>query len=728
VDRETIQTRAVDRGSEKGAGMMDSHREAFRDETFELLMELENALLDLEKDSGNLDLVGRIFRALHTIKGSGAMFGFDDIATLIHDVETVYDRIRNGKFQVTDGLITLTLATCDQVRRMIGEDGCSDEDHDRAAAIASAFQRLFEEPSSGMGRQGERGSAGQDDRGGCSTSMNTFRIRFRPAGSIFATGTNPMLLLQELLDLGCGRVVAHTDEIPPLENLDPEICHCWWDIILTTDRGINAIRDVFIFVEDDAELHIDPVEKPEDESRDEIHRRLGEILVERGDISTTELQNVLDSRKLTGELLVESGLVSPAGIQSALSEQQHFREQQQNRNGVQTSSLRVPSEKLDHLVNMVGELVTVQSRLSRIASLQSDPQVVRVAEDVERLVAELRDTTMSIRMVPIGTTFDRFRRLVHDLSAELGKDIRLVTEGGETELDKTVIERLNDPLVHLIRNSVDHGIESPQIRASRGKHSTGTITLSAEHSGANVIIRIRDDGAGIVSESVRARAIERGMITAEATLIEQDLFALIFQPGFSTAREVTSLSGRGVGMDVVRRNIEALQGSIQIASQDGRGTVITLKLPLTLAIIDGLLVEIGAECYVLPLSAVEECVELDRSKNGKNNGQNLAVIREDLVPFIRLRDHFRIEGAPPFIEQIVTTRIDGRRMGFVVDQVVGQHQTVIKTLGRIYKNVEEISGATILGDGRVVLILDLPKLAEKAERSMNTGTGKERVF
>jgi two-component system chemotaxis sensor kinase CheA len=375
----------------------------------------------------------------------------------------------------------------------------------------------------------------------------------------------------------------------------------------------------------------------------------------------------------------------------------------------------VPAEKLDSLLNMVGELVTVQSRLSQIASEYHEPKLAQVAEDVERLVAELRDTTMSIRMLPIGTTFVKFKRLVRDLSEELGKEISLVTAGGETELDKTVIERLNDPLVHLIRNSIDHGIESPEERIAQNKTREGTITLTATHSGASVLIQIRDDGAGLNTDSIRSKAIERGLIAPDAMLSERDLYSLIFQPGFTTADAVTNISGRGVGMDVVKRNITALNGTIDVSSQKGSGTTITLKLPLTLAIIDGLLIEIGDECFVMPLSAIEECVELQRS-HGSGHERNVSMIRGGLVPYLILRDLFQVPGAPPAIEQIVVTQVDGVRVGFVVDQVVGQHQTVIKSLGQTYRNITEISGATILGDGRVVLILDLARLVQKSEQ------------
>ena len=334
---------------------------------------------------------------------------------------------------------------------------------------------------------------------------------------------------------------------------------------------------------------------------------------------------------------------------------------------------------------------------------------------MERLTAELRDNTMSIRMLPIGATFSRFERLVRDLSTELGKEIILNTEGAETELDKTVIEKLNDPLIHIIRNSIDHGIEMPEARKAAGKPEQGTVHLSAEHSGANVFIRISDDGAGLDAEAIRAKAVEKGLIASDVVLSEKEIFSLTLMPGFSMAKNITNVSGRGVGMDVVKKGIDALHGTIEIVSKKGIGTTITLKLPLTMAIIDGLLVQIEDVHYIMPLAAIEECVELTRDDVASAHGKHIARIRGEIVPYIRLREMFMHGGIAPAIEQIVTARIDGGRVGFVVDQVVGQHQTVIKSMSRMYRDIEYMSGATILGDGNVALILDLPKLAQHSE-------------
>jgi len=543
------------------------------------------------------------------------------------------------------------------------------------------------------------------------STSRTYRIRFKPLPEVMLGGTNPVNLLNELRDLGSCETIVHLDAIPTLDQLIPEHCFFYWDIVLTTNRGIEAIKDVFIFVEDDCDLKIDLIDDGSAPDSDTGYKKLGDILVERGDLSPVEMQKIVSMQKRFGEILVEQGIVPASKVQSALMEQQQIRQVRQERTAAPAAaeaalSIRVPAERLDHLVNLVGELVTVQAHLTQIAGTRNDNEIIAVAEEVERLISELRDTTLNMRMLPIGSTFSKFKRLVRDLSAELGKEIDLETTGADTELDKTVIEKLNDPLVHLIRNSIDHGIEMPDIRKAAGKPAKGIVHLAAEHSGDSVLVTIRDDGAGLDKERIRAKAVERGLITATAEMTDKEIYNLIFAPGFSTAQKVTSVSGRGVGMDVVKKAIEALRGTIDIASTRGTGSVITLRIPLTLAIIETLLVRIDKNFFVLPLTMVEECIELTRSDVQAAHGRHLAKVRGELTPYINLRDEFQITTNQPDIEQIVILSVGGKRVGFVVDDVVGEHQTVIKTLGKLYRDVRGISGATILGDGTVALILD----------------------
>jgi two-component system chemotaxis sensor kinase CheA len=370
------------------------------------------------------------------------------------------------------------------------------------------------------------------------------------------------------------------------------------------------------------------------------------------------------------------------------------------------SSLRVAAERLDELMDRVGELVIAQARLTQIAAQSSDSNLKTIAEELERLSSGLRDTTMGIRMVPIGTLFARFRRLVHDVSRDLGKDIEFITSGEDTELDKTVIEKLADPLVHLIRNSMDHGLEPAAARRAAGKPARGTVRLSAVYAGAEVAISVSDDGAGLDAARIRAKAEENGIIAHDAKLSDQELYNLIFAPGFSTASEITALSGRGVGMDVVKRTIDGLRGTIDLSTRPGEGTTLTLRLPLTLAIIDGMLVRVGNGRYTIPLAAVEECVELPAEAVGSARGRSFLDIRGALVPFVRLRDVFNTPGAPDAHQKVVIVSSGEGRVGLVVDQIIGNNQTVIKQLSKLHATLKAFSGATILGDGTVALILD----------------------
>lgn len=695
---------------------MDRHRQTYREEAQELLLELESVLLELEQDPEDADKIACAFRALHTIKGGAGMFGFEAIAELAHELENLFDQVRAGILALDTELVNLALAAKDQIRIML----TTGEDDDAAQQILSG--QLIELCRQFAHRHSEPESATDGDDGCFDSSETenhrerTYRIRFRPDREIFRTGTNPLSLLAELDEMGECLIVAQMDRLVPLEEMDPELCYTYWDIILTTARDENSIRDVFIFVEDDCELRIDVIDEGEDDAAVD-YKRIGEILVERGDLTSTQLQEALQTQKPLGEILTQRGTISEDKLTSALLEQQHIRQMREKRQktGEDPVSIRVPSHKLDRLVNLVGELVTVQARLSRTANNSNDPELLSIAEEVEHLTAELRDTAMNTRMMPIGSTFSRFKRLVRDLSRELGKDIELETEGADTELDKTVIDRLADPLVHLIRNCIDHGIEAPAVRESLGKTRAGRIHLAATHSGTEVIIEIRDDGRGLDPDALRQKGIERGLLTATDTISDKAAFQLVFEPGFSTAHEITNVSGRGVGMDVVQRTLESLGGNVTLHSRRGVGTTVVLALPLTLAIIEGLLVQIGDDHFVMPHAAVEECIELTSADIRRAHDRCVARIREEAVPYVRLRDYFEMSGSRPEIEQVVVTRANGQRVGFAVDQVIGGHQTVIKSLGKFYRDVREISGATILGDGSVALILDLGRIAQNAE-------------
>jgi len=706
-----------DRSQEKGH--VNVYREnvaIFQEEARERLSELETVMLELENRPDDSDLVNRAFRAMHTIKGSGAMFGFDEIVSFTHDIESIYDLVREGQIEMTLELIALTLQAHDQIHKMLANQGAETEaENSVRESLTQAFKSFL---STGVAEgqivdPDDAGMIQSEDSG----DIRTYRIRFFPAIDLFADGTNPILLLNELKELGDCQITARFDKIPELDEIDPESCYTSWDAILTTGHPLNIIEDVFIFIDDSSDVTIELIESDHALETVPSAKKIGEILVERGDVNQKDLEAFLKNQEPIGEKLAAAGIASAPQIKSALAEQQTLRKLKESKKQLDTlSSIRVPANKLDKLVDLVGELVTGQARLTQIANASDNISLVSIAEEIERLTAELRDNTMSVRMLNFETTFNKFKRLVRDLSHELDREVILKTAGGDTELDKKVIEQLNDPLVHIIRNSLDHGIESPADRVALGKSREGTIELSASYAGAHVLIRVRDDGFGLDTDSIRSKAIERGLMSADAKLTDNEIHVLIFEAGFSTADKVTNVSGRGVGMDVVKKAIEALRGSVDIKSIKGEGTSITLKLPLTLAIIDGLLTNVGSEHFVIPLSSVKECIELTREDIEARHGRHITNIRGKIIPYIRLREQYDIVGEPPEIEQIVITEIENQQIGFVVDHVIGQHQTVIKNLSEVYKKVELISGATIMADGTVALILDINKHLQYVEK------------
>jgi two-component system chemotaxis sensor kinase CheA len=660
-------------------GSVDQFRHSFCEEARDVLVDLESALLELNENRADAELVGRVFRGLHTLKGSGAMFGFDELAAFTHNLETAFDEVRNGRLAISSELIDLTLTALDRIRVLLDDNAekTSAEAGARAEILARVGQMIQIQRTGASTAPVEALPAPLTSPAG---ATRDWHIRFAPGADMMRTGADPFLLLRELGLIGGMSILASMAAVPALSELDPERCYVSWEMVLATGGGQDAIRDVFIFVDDCCDLTIAPADSSE-------NRELREPMKAEAIAKALEEPRVEGGGRRTYD------------------------------NADNASSLRVPAAKLDQFVNLVGELVTVQARMSELAARRDDPEVAGVAEEIERLTSALRENSMNIRMTPIRGTFEKFRRLVHDLARDLGKDVELSIEGADTELDKTVIDQLGDPLMHLIRNSMDHGIEPPSLRTARGKRSMATIHLSARHSGASVLIGVSDDGGGIDVEAVRQRAIEKGLIDADAPLTEREIFALLFQPGFSTAKKVTDVSGRGVGMDVVRQRVDSLRGSIDVASKPGLGTSVTLRLPLTLAIIDGLLVNIGDACFVLPLQNILECIELTRADIERANGKHMANVRGEIVPYIRLREHFQIHTPRPEIEQIMVVQTEQGRYGFVVDQVLGNCQTVIKNLGRFYRHVQVVSGATILGNGTVALILDPERLAQDAVRA-----------
>jgi two-component system chemotaxis sensor kinase CheA len=667
--------------------LIDQYQQAFQEEAREILIELESSLLELNDSPAEPELVARVFRALHTIKGSGAMFGFDELSSFTHHLENAFDQVRNHRLPASSELISLALGAADHIKVMLDEAaGHGSADPATAAGILAKLGQLTgsaAEPDSNPEKKTEAARAPAPPV----EESRAWRIRFCPGPDLLRYGANPVLLFRELRLLGALEITAQTSAVPPLGELEPERCYVAWDMVLNTTAGRDKIRDVFIFVEDSCELTVEPAAEP---------------------------------ASATASPAVQLPAATPATTEAApappLVERRAGGGRRSTDKSDSPSSLRVGAAKVDQLVDLVGQLVTVQARLIELATQREDREIQSVAEEIESLTAELRETSMGMRTLPLRSTFERFKRLVYDLSRSLHKQAELTFEGADTELDKTVIDQLGDPLMHLIRNSMDHGIEAPEARRAAGKEPTGTIHLAARHAGAQVLVSVSDDGQGIDREAVRARAVEKGLIAADARLCEEEIFSLIMAPGFSTSKEVSDVSGRGVGMDVVRKNVEGLRGHIEITSEPGAGSTVTLRLPLTLAIIDGLLVRVGESRFVIPLANTVECVELTRQEVERANGKHLASVRGEIIPYIRISECLRVRRPQPEREQVMVAETEHGRFGFVVDQVLGNHQTVIKNLGRIYRDVQVVSGATILGDGTVALILDVHRMAQSAIR------------
>ncbi len=650
----------------------------FRTEAAEQLELIEAGLLDLMRDLCDRAQIDTVFRGLHTLKGSGSMFGFDQLAAFTHHCETAFDRVRKGEAPATKELVGAVLDAQGHMQALLENPN---GDHEAMSSV------LLEKLRLAVGANGASTASapaptvvGSANSGAAVSGAKTWLLKFSLPANSMANGTNPLGLLDELRELGECRVDANIDAIPALQDLDPRDLHMGWTIQLTTDKPRSEIEDVFIFVMDDMTMELSELQPPQQQSPV---------------LATSSPQKAVI--EVSPKVASQPGDTSKPQPADAKGQKQ-------------ADNVRIPALRLDEMMDRVGELVIAQSRLSQMANSAADLGLRSVSEEIERLAGELRDTMMVLRMMPVTSLFSRFRRLVHDLARETGKDIELITEGESTEVDKTVIDRLADPLVHLVRNSIDHGLESPEDRIAAGKPVSGRVILSAHQTGSEVIISIKDDGRGIDRQKVRAKAEANGLIQPGAQLTDKELLQLIFQPGFSTAEKVTNLSGRGVGMDVVKKTIETLRGSIDIASEFGKGSDIALRIPLTLAIIDGLLVRVGNGRYVIPLTAVEECLELSVEQDLRSRGRSFISLRDDLVPFLRLRELFRTGTEPDPYQKVVVISTGSQRVGLVVDQIIGDHQTVIKSMSKLHDHVSTFSGATILGDGNVALILDVVHL------------------
>ena len=679
-------------------------QETFFVESAEHVETMETGLLDLEQRADDLDLLNRIFRAAHSIKGNAGMFGFTAIGELTHKMENVLDRLRNGEMVATPGTVDLLLRSLDALKLLL--DAAQGEGSFDPESLKTIEDELLAcqsgaEPS---GLTHEATSTAQP------SGPTQFCIDWTPLPELFQRGLDPSRIIKDLAELGSlNDVIVKTQRVPALAVMDPEICYLSWQMLLETEKPVADIESVFDFVRDGSDLSI--TEKPTSKFVSQEPPRVGEILVDEGALTQEQLEASLSKQKRIGEILVEDKVVAPQQVAQALQKQQDTVTKVKK---TEAASIRVDTEKIDKLINLVGELVITQSMITDLGEKFTIAQLPTLQERViqlERNTRELQERVMSIRMLPIGTAFQRFPRLVRDLASKSGKQIQLVMAGEETELDKTVIEAIGDPLTHLVRNSADHGLEPPDQRHAAGKSEQGTIRLNAYQEGGSICITVEDDGRGLNREKILKKAIANGVIAEGESLPDEQVWQLIFRPGFSTAEQITDVSGRGVGMDVVKRNIEALGGTVSIQTKEGEGSKLTLKLPLTLAIMDGMTVRVGQEQYIIPLLAVTETIQPKKSDLQTMVGRGEVVsLRGEWLPLMRLYETF--QNTPtvtdPCQALLVIVESERERVAVLVDELVGQQQVVIKSLEQNYQKVGGIAGATILGDGHVALIVDVP--------------------
>jgi two-component system chemotaxis sensor kinase CheA len=703
---------------------LDHVLQTFIVESRELLEEMEKALLGIEHTQDQSESVNAIFRAAHTIKGSAGMFSLDHVVDFTHVLESVLDAVREGCVGMTDELVTLLLSCGDHIGTLIDavEAGKLDAD----AAMIEQGAPLIAQLRVYLSAQAPKGALAVVEIAqtetmaeivdGTSVETDNWHISLRFGPDVLRNGMDPLSFIRYLGKVGTiTGIVTLPDAIPVAAQMDPESCYLGFEIAFASGADKAVIENVFEFVREDCRVRILPPksriaeyvrlieELPEEKAQ------LGDMLVRCGSLTAHELEAALRTQSNTvptpriGDILVQQGTVQPAVVEAAAAKQKQVKELK--------ASVRVDADKLDRLINLVGELIIAGASTDLIARRAHNAELQEATSTLTTLVEEVRDSAMQLRMVKIGATFSRFQRVVHDVARELNKDIGLVVSGEDTELDKTVVERIGDPLMHLVRNAMDHGIDTAEVRAACGKPVQGTVTLNAYHDSGSIVIEVSDDGGGLKRDKILAKAVERGLIEPGRSLSDSEVYDLIFEPGFSTAEQVTNLSGRGVGMDVVKRNIKALRGSVDVKSEEGIGTTVTVRLPLTLAIIDGFLVGLGKSAFVVPLDMMEECVEFSAEP-----GHDYTNLRGQVLPFIRLRELFEVEGAAAERQNIVVVKHAGRRAGLVVDMLLGEFQTVIKPLGKMFNRVKCISGSTILGSGEVALILDVPALVQQASQ------------
>ena len=677
---------------------MSQFYQTFFEESFEGLDVMESGLLGLDVGAADSETVNTIFRAAHSIKGGSGTFGFTAVADFTHVMETLLDEMRSGTRLVTIESVDLLLKSVDVLREMLtAVQSESDIDVEHVAVIQKQLEDMLHGEKDGDSVSMESETVAVESDQAEQTNDNAqWHVIFKPFDYLLKTGNDPVRIFRELSLLGDYNVQCSLEKLPLYNDMDPETCYLSWDITLTGNIKKEQIQEVFEWVDEDCELVIESMNSSE--SKD-VMESPTEV-----DTATNVDQDLSSAPTKTEPNLVPVSSTAPKTNAAKKA------------TPADSGSIRVSIDKVDALINMVGELVITQSMLGQLGERLNEDSLEKLQDglaQLERNTRELQENVMRIRMLPISFAFQRFPRMVRDLSAKLGKDIELRLLGEQTELDKTVMEKIGDPLVHLVRNSVDHGIELPEERLAAGKPKTGVVELNAFHQGGNIVIEIADDGKGIDREVIFNKAVEKGLVSANDNLSDEQVFDLIFAPGFSTAREITDVSGRGVGMDVVKRNIRELGGNIEVNSAKGQGSKITIRLPLTLAILDGQLIRVGGDTFIVPLVSIIESLQVKPAQVNQIAGQaELYKLREEYIPVVRLHEVFDLRADSEVLTDglIVVVEGDGQRAGLFVDDLMGQQQVVIKSLESNYRPVDGVSGATILGDGTVALILDITGL------------------
>lgn len=699
---------------------IDENLSIFISESNELLEDMESALLDLEAQPDDQESINRVFRAAHTIKGNAGLFGYDQIIDFTHVIESLLVEVRNGIIPITSELVSLLMRGKDIISSMVGflSDNTPVDCQD-VKEVTKLLEYYLDDPhAAALAHQGDN-----SEQETCTGTKGVFTIKLILGRETFRQGFSVKAIFRELGELGeiLSADFCH-DSIPLITDIDPEECFLSWIILIEsycTKQDIAAIFDIL----DDCEFHILPP-KSSTESYQKMISHLpngdsviGQILVSAGALTEKELSTALNTQKesgdRTGDILVQQGDVQPEVVETAIAKQQETRKV----NSQTMEFLRVNASKLDALINLVGEMVINGERVSGLASQIKDDTLTEAITEMNDTLEEMRETALGLRIVPIEGVFKRFNRTVRDTSSELGKEIDFKVTGGETELDKTVAEKITDPLTHLIRNAIDHGIEKPSERKLNKKNPQGRVSLSAYHETGSIVIKITDDGKGLDRNKIIQKAIEHGLITKDDKLNDTEILNLIFEPGFSTADQVSNISGRGVGMDVVKRNIENLRGSINIDSTEGVGTDVTIHLPLTLAIIDGFLICTADEFFVIPLDMVVECLTLTEEQTQEMDQHSYINLRNEVLPLINLNEHLNINKTTEEFSKkrnVVVVQHANRKTGLLVDSLHGEVQTVIKPLGKIFQNIKGFSGFTILGSGTVSMILDVASLIADA--------------